>query len=703
MTFTLDATPEPLHVPPRVALTATEDDTPEVSLQSVAFFRDGVPLRFEAVVSGEEAIAYDYDAPFDVALLYRADGVEVGSPIDWTEDWASAADWTGSDWTVGAGVVTSSGSGSVIYRDISSGSIINVAVTSPSNMTLELTDAADVVVVSVLVSPDGTVTLSGSTASKVTGSGSFTLSLSSASVTIAGTGWSTTVPFTGVPTRVRLVGPQAGTYVSKFGSTGTTDGKFNNPRAMAIDGSGNIFVADYGNNRVQKFDSSGVYLSQFGSAGTGNGQFDGPTAIAFDGSGNIFVADWFNNRVQKFDSSGVYLSQFGTVGTGNGQFQNPAGLVIDGSSNIFVADSGNNRVQKFNSSGVYQSQFGTFGTGNGQFSNPQYVTLDGSGNIYVADTGNYRVQKFNSSGVYQSQFGTNGAGDGEFSGIYALAFDGSGNIFVTDSLSSTDRVQKFNSSGVYQSQFGSSGTGDGQFGVLYALAFDASGDLYVADGGGNNRVQKFTLDPGSTDDIAVRIDDGDGPIDVTSSDTATVTGVEGAWLTNAAVPELSVLVDAYADVTQDYYIERSTAEETEIPTNSVGLEIEGSADVLTVSTGPRKKERWPLVVATTTVAARRELLAALANDAPISLRFPGTGYEGLDGGFYTVGDLAPKRIGHPKLGSVTVLVLPLTPSRAPKFKPLWQWNMDALAQTGMSMDDVNAAYTSMTDLLIGPT
>jgi DNA-binding beta-propeller fold protein YncE len=105
----------------------------------------------------------------------------------------------------------------------------------------------------------------------------------------------------------------------------------------------------------QVFHSNGVFQSTFGSNGTGNGQFSFPFGIAVDGGGNIYVADAFNNRVQVFDSGGAFQSTFGSFGSGNGQFNSPIGIAVDSGGNIYVADSDNNRVQVFNSSGVFVS------------------------------------------------------------------------------------------------------------------------------------------------------------------------------------------------------------------------------------------------------------------------------------------------------------------------------------------------------------
>jgi len=88
--------------------------------------------------------------------------------------------------------------------------------------------------------------------------------------------------------------------VSKFGSLGTGNGQLVSPRGIAIDSSGNLWVVDLGNNRVQEFNPKGEYLTQFGSAGTGNGQFNQPYGIATNPSDDLWIADTFNNRVTKW-------------------------------------------------------------------------------------------------------------------------------------------------------------------------------------------------------------------------------------------------------------------------------------------------------------------------------------------------------------------------------------------------------------------
>ena len=290
----------------------------------------------------------------------------------------------------------------------------------------------------------------------------------------------------------------------KWGSNGTGNGQFNNPFGVAVDSSGDVYVADTSNYRIQKFSSAGAYLTQWGTNGTANGQFMLPYGVAVDASGDVYVADTSNNRIQKFTSAGTYLTQWGSFGTGDGQFEFPAAVAVDASGDVYVADSSNNRIQKFTSTGTYLTQWGTNGTGNGQFRYPYGVAVDSSGNVYVADSSNNRVQKFTSTGAYLTQWGTNGTGNGQFSVPDGVAVDSSGNVYVSDTYN--NRMQKFTSTGAYLTQWGTTGTGNGQFQRPMGVAVDASGNVYVAEWS-NHRVQKF-VPPAPAVTIAKSADEG---------------------------------------------------------------------------------------------------------------------------------------------------------------------------------------------------
>jgi DNA-binding beta-propeller fold protein YncE len=138
-----------------------------------------------------------------------------------------------------------------------------------------------------------------------------------------------------------------GSYLAQFGAFGSALGMFNRREGLAVDGSGYLFVADTYNHRIQKFDNNGNFVpSSFaqdlsGQPGSGPGEFDYPIGVAVDGSGNVFIADTYNNRIQKFDNNGNYLAQFGTSGSGPGQFSYPELLTVDGNGNVFVAEYGN--------------------------------------------------------------------------------------------------------------------------------------------------------------------------------------------------------------------------------------------------------------------------------------------------------------------------------------------------------------------------
>lgn len=311
----------------------------------------------------------------------------------------------------------------------------------------------------------------------------------------------------GIVLPIRFV--DAANFSFEFGTLGSADGQFNFPVGVTVDSSGNIFVADQNNNRVQKFDSTGNHLLSF-SAGLS------PTDVALDGSGNIYVAANGAHRINKFDASGTFVGclaggvpgfqnpcSSSASGSADGQFLFDAGVDVDSAGNIYVASQNNNRLQKFDSSGIFLGCIGglvsgfqnpcvdfSAGSADGQFANPFGVEVDDNGNIYVGDRSNQRVQVFDASGFFVRKFGSAGAGVGQFSdGPFMVDVDSSGIVYAVDRTGS--KINVFSNSGTALAQFGTSGSGPGQFTTPFGFAVDANKNMYVGDTG-NNRVQVFS-------------------------------------------------------------------------------------------------------------------------------------------------------------------------------------------------------------------
>jgi sugar lactone lactonase YvrE len=261
------------------------------------------------------------------------------------------------------------------------------------------------------------------------------------------------------------------TQQRSFGSYGFTATTLNAPYGIAIDASGNVWIADTGDQWVEEYNKSGSYVGAIGgcpsSQCAANGQLRAPWGVAFDATGNIWVTDGSNNRVQQFTSSGAWLQTipptcFGVVypacggSSANGSFSAPKGIALDSTGNVWVADSGNNRVQELNSSGSYltaigagyngiSGAIGSTGIGSGQFNAPYGITIDSSNNIWVADYNNNRVQELNSSGTFLNGIGAgyNGVAGpigawnaqlGQFAGPTSVAVSPNGVVFVTSSI-----------------------------------------------------------------------------------------------------------------------------------------------------------------------------------------------------------------------------------------------------------------------------
>jgi YD repeat-containing protein len=277
-------------------------------------------------------------------------------------------------------------------------------------------------------------------------------------------------------------------FVRSFGTYGSGNGQLNNPGDVARDAKGNLWVPDWGNERIEEFDPEGNYLSQFGESGSGNGQLNHPLGLAIDAEGDIWVVDHSNNRVEQFSPEGEYLSKFGTYGSSKGQFNGPEGIAIGPSGTIWVSDA--SRVQTFTQAGVATGVFAGHGTGEGQVGEPAGVDVDSEGDVWVADWGNNRVSVFSEEGEFLFQFGSYGSGEGQFEHPASIAIDSAGDAWVGDYEG--NRIEKFSPSGEYLEEFGSAGSGPGEFDFGYptGIAAGPNGNLWVADTG-NDRIEQW--------------------------------------------------------------------------------------------------------------------------------------------------------------------------------------------------------------------
>lgn len=273
-------------------------------------------------------------------------------------------------------------------------------------------------------------------------------------------------------------------FTSVFGGPGAGNGQFTNPSYLAIDASGNLYVTDGGNSRVQKFTTLGTYLSQFGTPGAGDGQFDTPVGIAISSTGDIYVGDGnynatSNSRIQIFNPNGTFKSKFGSEGAQPGEFNDIEGITLDSTGRLCTADYNNSRVQVFPPNTTIPSL--VFGPG--QLTGPEGVVVNSAGKIYVSDFADGRVKLFNAIGAFESEVGNGpGAGNGQFDNPQGLDLSSAngGRLYVGDS--GNHRVQVFDSTGTFQYKFGTDGANPENMTFPLGVKVEpTTGKIYVVD------------------------------------------------------------------------------------------------------------------------------------------------------------------------------------------------------------------------------
>ena len=235
------------------------------------------------------------------------------------------------------------------------------------------------------------------------------------------------------------------------------------PVAIARDDENLLYVLSRGSEtpaffpckRVTVFTIDEELVREFGhkvppeeaDASAPDGSFMWPTSVALDKSGNTYVADEWLNRITVFDKNGRCIGKWGTPGDGDGEINCPSGLAFDSEDNLYLVDSENHRVQLFTKEGKFLSKWGHNGSGDGEFNYPWGIKIDLNGDLYVADWRNDRIQKFAPDGRFLMKLGTSGQGDGEFNRPTGAAVDKEGLIYVTDFKN--DRLQVFDAHGAF--------------------------------------------------------------------------------------------------------------------------------------------------------------------------------------------------------------------------------------------------------------
>jgi uncharacterized protein (TIGR03437 family) len=351
------------------------------------------------------------------------------------------------------------------------------------------------------------------------------------------------------------------------------------PYGVAVDKSGNLFIADEVNSMVRKVDTSGV-ISRFAGcnptalsaciqAGVGSGVpatsevvFVG-NPLAVDASGNLYVADIGHSLIRKVTPAGIVstVAGSGTQGYGgdNGPatsaaLNGPGGLAVDAAGNVYISDTQNNRVRMVSPAGTITTiagdgKFGFTGDNgpgaSAELSYPGFLTLDASGNLYISDTLNFRVRKLTPAGIISTVVGNGNPlsqGDGGpaiSAGVapVGIAVDGAGNLFISQSNSVIRKVDTNGNistiaGGLTTGGFGGDGGPSANASLLgpMGLAVDTAGNLYIADSG-NNRVRRITAAPAAPAFTCTNT----APVTINSIDSASAYGgysyfASGSWL-----------------------------------------------------------------------------------------------------------------------------------------------------------------------------
>ncbi len=301
--------------------------------------------------------------------------------------------------------------------------------------------------------------------------------------------------FPGLVFQSGCTGSQKGTAIDQpdliIGQRGLSDGRFQKPRAIAIDSNDMIYVVDK-TGRIQKFDESGKFVVCWRTPAIDSGK---PTGLSIDRDGSVMVADTHYYRFLFYTPEGELIEKKtigGVNGPDPGQFAFVTDIVRTPSGEYYCGEYGEyDRIHKYTSDGQYVDRMGEHGNQPLQFSRPQSLSIDEDGLLWVADSCNHRIQVIDwreDKPRSVAILGAQGAELGELQYPYGLTLSKDGTIIVSEF--GNHRVQQWNREGKPLASWGAAGSQPGELTQPWSAALDSKNRVYVVDSG-NNRVQRF--------------------------------------------------------------------------------------------------------------------------------------------------------------------------------------------------------------------
>jgi sugar lactone lactonase YvrE len=274
-------------------------------------------------------------------------------------------------------------------------------------------------------------------------------------------------------------------FLHAFGKEGDGPGEFRTPQALSLDPEGALYIADTGNNRIQKVSPTGALLGMVGGFGWSENQFQRPEDLFAENGLDLYIADYDNRRIIRYDRQLHWIDAYSYVAAAEKlSLGFPAGIALSIHGDLFIADAENRRILKVNALREAVQSFGDFAEGEGELSEPQKIALDGEDKIYVSDRQRGCIVVFDYFGNYLLEIG-----GGVLKEPAGLFVDNRGTLLVADS--GRDQAVIFGRDGRFVAAIGDSGEKLGAMDNPADVA--VKGDrMYLLDAG-NNRVLVYQL------------------------------------------------------------------------------------------------------------------------------------------------------------------------------------------------------------------